>query len=1088
MLRQPPKVYLFLTARLVPGIDKMPFVKRTAALVLAILGGTALPGSAAAAANTASDLEHFERQVRPVLVRACQPCHGPDQQLGRLRVDSREALLKGGASGTAAITPGNSRDSLLVQAIRHQGRIRMPQGGRLKDPEIEAIALWVDRGAPWSAPATPTLSTEDRYRQLARTHWAFQPVRPATAAAAAAAPRQPHRDIDSYLESRLAKEKLTFAAPADPRTLIRRVSYVLTGLPPAPGDVERFVRDPSPKAYEALVDRLLASPHFGEQWARHWLDLVRFGETRGYEWNYEVLGAWRYRDYLIRAFNADVPYDRLVREHIAGDLLPDPRIDRREQINESMTGPAFFRLGEAGHDDCIQFREIATDVIDNQIDTLSKTFLGLTVSCARCHHHKLDPIPTEDYYALYGILNSSHHVTRSLDAPAANAAPIAAIRRIKDDVRLELGAFWRREIAGGAVRKALSMPRASTLEDPASLASASGKEPWDAVVARYRKEAADREAFNRANFTDLPLDKWRASGMGLRDSAVSEPGSFALAADGDALLMGIYPRGVYTHLESTRLNGALRYPQTPAGKKKMSLHIAGGLLSSYRTIVDNCAIGEGYKLLDSPALQWQKASLHDTQLALFPEILTRFDNPRIPDRPGMIKDEKLLSIPRSWFGVTRVVVHDVDETPRVSLAPLLPVLDGPAEQLGARIEAAAIAALDRWAAGSSALTDADVFWIDWLLRSGALSNRRDATPRLAELSAAYRAAEASLSQPRVVDGLADIAAGRDFPVLRSGSPLSPGPAAARNRFLRYLAGGDLPLASQSSGRLELAARIASPANPLTARVMVNRLWHHVFGRGLVATPDNFGVLGAEPTHPELLDSLAAQFTSTSGGAWSIRKMLRAMVLTRAFRQSNTPAQAELARELDPQNRWLHHYPVRRLTAEELRDSILVASGSLDATLFGPSIDPYRDKPQDYRRLFSGPLDGAGRRSLYLKVTRMEGAKFLETFDYPNPMATVGARDITNVPAQALTLLNDPFVVDQAAKLAGRQAGSLPLDAFLDGLFRQTLARLPQPAERERFRGLARELASLLVKPVDSAEVRAQLAHATLNLKEFLYIQ
>jgi hypothetical protein len=293
------------------------------------------------------------------------------------------------------------------------------------------------------------------------------------------------------------------------------------------------------------------------------------------------------------------------------------------------------------------------------------------------------------------------------------------------------------------------------------------------------------------------------------------------------------------------------------------------------------------------------------------------------------------------------------------------------------------------------------------------------------------------------------------------------------------------LTTHGSGRRELADRIASPSNPLTARVMVNRLWHHVFGHGIVATPDNFGILGDKPSHPELLDSLATRFVASG---WSIKRALKEMVLSRAFQQANVPAQTDRAAELDPQNRLLHHYPVRRLTAEELRDTILVSSGALDEKLYGPSIDPYRDKPQDYRRLFSGPLDGAGRRSIYLKVTRMEGAKFLETFDYPNPMATVGARDVTNVPAQALTLLNDPFVIAQAVRLGGRVLDASTFDDRLDTLFRDTLARKPDAAERERFRGLSRELASLLGKPAESSEVWAQLAHAALNLKEFLYIQ
>ncbi len=1014
-----------------------------------------------------AEIEHFERSVRPVLVRSCQPCHGPDQQLGKLRVDSRAALLQGGVSGSS-IVPGKSGESLLVQAIRQQGKLRMPLGGRLKDGEIEAIAGWVDKGAIWPA-AKAVVTTEDRYRRLAREHWAFQPVKAAPAA-----------EIDSFIQAKLAAQKLHFAKPADRRTLIRRVSYVLTGLPPAPEEIDRFVKDPTPAAYENLVDRLLASPHFGEQWARHWLDLVRFGETRGYEWNYEVLGAWRYRDYLIRAFNADVPYDQLIREHIAGDLLPNPRLNAREQLNESVIGTAFYRLGEAGHDDCIQFREIATDVIDSQIDTLTKTFQGLTVACARCHNHKLDPIPADDYYALYGVLNSSHHVSRSIDSPQANAPRIAELRRLKREIKNEAIALWLSDVPG-AVAKALAEP-SGAMDDPAAFYRIAATQPWKEVQALYKDEAAAREAFNRAYFQPLPLRDWNASGMGLRDGAISPAGSFALATEGDRIIAGIYPEGVYTHLDSPRLNGAIRYPRLPAGKKNMSLLIAGDRLGSYRTVIENCAIGEGYKLLESPKLKWQKGTIYNTSLPLFTELTTRFDNPRLPDRPGMVKEEWMLKAPQSWFGVSQVVVHDIDELPRVSLSHLAPLFDTEnPRQLRARYEEIAKAAIERWATGHS--TEADVLWLCWLLETGALANTRDASPKLLQLTREFRAEESRLAEPRVVDAIADLGPARDYPVFIGGSAANPGPLAKRT-FLRYLI-NDRPLAStpMESGRRELAERIANPANPLTSRVMVNRLWHHVFGRGLVATPDNFGTLSDKPSHPELLDALAARFVNDG---WSVKRMIRMLVLSRTFRQSNE-ASSE-AKEIDPQNALLHHYPVRRLTAEGLRDSILAATGTLRPDLYGPSIDPYRDKPQDYRRLFSGPLDGEGRRSIYLKVTRMEAARFLETFDYPSPMATVGARDVTNVPAQALTLLNDPFVISQAAILAERVMGRPTFDARLDALFRFALGRTPDPAERERFTGLSRELASLLRKPANGPEVWSQLAHATLNLKEFLYIQ
>jgi hypothetical protein len=287
----------------------------------------------------------------------------------------------------------------------------------------------------------------------------------------------------------------------------------------------------------------------------------------------------------------------------------------------------------------------------------------------------------------------------------------------------------------------------------------------------------------------------------------------------------------------------------------------------------------------------------------------------------------------------------------------------------------------------------------------------------------------------------------------------------------------------------LAEIIASLENPLTARVMVNRIWHYIFGRGIVPTVDNFGVIGDKPTHPELLDYLAADFVEQG---WSIKKMIRAMVLSQTFRQSGN-AGAE-AREKDPQNSLLHHYPLRRLEAESIRDSILMTSGNLDSSMFGPSTNPHRDQPQDYRRLFSGPLDGGGRRSLYLKVTRMEGARFLETFDYPAPMAARGSRDVTNVPAQALTLMNDPFIVAEASECAKRllDTPAESVDARIEALFRAALGRRPEKVETERFRGLAAEVASLRQVPreelLNSLAVWKDLAHTVFNMKEFVYIQ
>ena len=1028
----------------------------------------------ATAALDAQDSGFFETKIRPVLARDCYACHSASKQFAGLRVDSREALLIGGKRG-AAIVPGKPDDSLLIKAIRHS-ELKMPLGGKLKDSEIAAMEEWIRRGAPW--PATASATSQDRYAQLLKQHWAYQPV-----------VKQP-LSIDAAIRGQLRKSRLTAAPPADRRTLIRRLSFVLTGLPATADEADQFVTDKSPDAYRKLVDRLQASPRFGEHWARYWLDLVRYGETRGYEWNYEITGAWRYRDYMIRALNSDVPYDQLIREHVAGDLLKSPRINAAEQLNESIIGTAFYRLGEAGHDDCIQFRELATDVVDNQIDTLTKAFQGVTVSCARCHDHKIDPIPTEDYYSLYGILNSSRQVTHSIDTPAVNAQPIEKLRAIKVDIRATIAAIWKNE-ANSIGGKLEALPATIRMEDPAYPLTylnceTAGLPEYFAdsaakLAARYQREAAARAEFNAKNYQ--PFDGWKASGMGLRNG-VTPAGSFAIARDGDAALKAIYPSGQFTHLDSEQLNGALRSQNLPKNKKFISLQVMGGRLGARRTVIDNCAIGENYKLIENDKLEWLKLETFDKQerLPVFMELVTRFDNPRIPDRPGMLKanQEKWAQEPRSYFGFTKAVLHDVAEPPRAELGHMLPLFSaGPPRTRGELIDryvAHIRTVIDRWSQNNS--TDEDVLWLDWLLRNNLLTNQK--TPSLAPLIDEYHRIEATLQQPRVIDGMADIGPGRDTQIFVAGDPKSFGAPAPRRLLKRIL--GDSQFNSQGSGRMELAEKIANPQNPLTARLMVNRIWHQVFGRGIVATVDNLGVLGDRPSHPELLDALATNFVEQG---WSIKKLIRTMVLSETFQQSGATTPA--AREQDPQNTLLSHYPLRRLSAESLRDGMLLASGKLNEQLYGPSIDPHRDEAKDYRRLFSGPLDGNGRRSLYTKITRMEGAKFLETFDYPSPMATRGSRDVTNVPLQALTMMNDPFVIAEAESFAKRVMDRRQ-EERLAALFRIALNRTPTAAEQARFTGLAAELASLNSVPKDSLDVWKNVAHAILNLKEFLYFQ
>jgi hypothetical protein len=1007
--------------------------------------------------------------------------------------------------------PGDVAASLLVTAIRHQhDDFKMPPKGRLPAAVVADLVEWVKRGAPdpRNAPATVAAADWDQVLRERRRWWSLQPVQKSPPPSVRDTGWSSH-PVDRHILARLEQAGLHPASEADPRTLMRRLTLVLTGLPPTASEVDAFVqsaiRNPQ-AAIEETVDRLLASPHFGERWARHWLDVVRFSETHGNEWNYEVHHAWRYRDYLIRAFNDDVPFDQVVREHIAGDLVA-PRWNRAGRFNESVIGTAFYRFGEVNHDDCIEFRQIGYDLADNQIDTLTKAFQATTVACARCHDHKLDAVSMKDYYALLGILRSSRLVSHTIDAADVNAEPKKLLHALKAEIRAELASLWRAEIER-LDRNALSgvkikgEPPLEHLLHPWHAVAGRGwmtvAEAWQQLAQKYAKEQQDRANFNLASFTPLDLSSWRRTGQGLADGpAVS--GDFAVTGAGDAALTGIYPVGIYSHLLSERLNGALRSAVLPA-RKYVSVHVLGAKTSAVRLVSNNCQLNYvNYKALTRPELEWKRFAIPADRetLQTYAELMTKFDNPKFPDQLGTLGADttnsrvpwhEAAADPCSYFGIAGAVIHDSVESPRPELGHLLRLFSAEAAgevDVVARYAQVAGAAVAAWGAGHA--DDNDVRWLDGLLRLGLLSNKRTATPRLEALLAQYRTIEAELALPRIAPGLADSDSGYDQPVLARGDSKKPGAAVPR-RYLEVLDQPPLEMQPRGSGRRELAERIAAPDNPLTARVLVNRLWHHLFGNGLVRTVDDFGHVGELPSHPELLDYLAARFVEEG---WSIKKMLRLLVLSHTFRQASRPA--ENARVVDPENRLLHHYPARRLEAEAIRDAILAASGRLDRTLFGPSIHPYRDKVNADRRLFPGPLDGAGRRSIYIKANLMEAPPFLGAFNAPGGKVTQGRRDTTNVPAQALALLNDPFVLQQADVWAERLVARADTSAAtrIDHLFQTALGRPPKTDESERFLDAAMTLARL--HGVDSPQllsaraVWADLAQTMFNLKEFIYI-
>jgi hypothetical protein len=1115
----------------------------------------------------ADDLQFFESRIRPLLVNHCQECHSvAGKQEGGLVLDSKAGWQAGGDSGPA-ILPGQPEQSRLIAAVRWKDEsLQMPpetSGGKLTDAQIADLEKWIQDGAfdPRTGPSAPARKSWDQLAAERSDWWSLKPVQ----ATAVPEIRDPEwsSEIDRFLRDRQLVEAIAPSDRATPETLIRRASLVLTGLPPTAGEVAAFVAatqsasDGGEAAYQALIDRLLDSPHYGERFARHWLDVVRFSETHGNEWNYDVPYAWRYRDYVIRAFQDDLPYDRFVKEQIAGDLLEPrwwggPRArqgaghdggvgdDGAEStltpspggrgepdaasghllfanghsppFNESPIGTAFFRCGEVNHDSCVQFSVIGYDVVDNQLDTLTKAFQASTIACARCHDHKVDAFSARDYHALLATLRSSRSVQRTIDHPEINRPAVEQLREMKVGIREELVRVWKEEAAALTAERfealatsmkdqagAIDSPLRPWVSDALSVA-----DRWKAVAAEAAKTDTERTEFNTANFTTLTDFRqglpagWSTDGMGLRNGR-SQSGDFVVAHEGDAALKGLLPRGLFTFAESDRLNGALRSPTLQRSRGKVSFEVIGGRFALTRLVFNNCQLNYNHQhSIHHNDWSWVTIDFPEKtdQLHPYAELLTFWDNPKFPDPLGTLgKDtenqrspfSEHAKNPRTWWGVRRIVLHDGAEVPRAELGylALLYAGESPAtrEEAATRYSQIARDALDALQANRA--SDEQVRWLDWFVKVGLLSNKAAATPALSERIAAYRQIENSLALPTTMPGLADEGDAIPQPFLPRGDHTKPGELVPTG-YASVLAPQPKPITG--SGRRELAESIASRDNPLTSRVMVNRVWQWVFGRGLVATPDDFGHLGEQPTHPELLDHLAQQFVDDG---WSVKQLVRSLVLSRAFRSSSRPTGS--AKANDPLNRLLSHYSARRGEAEVIRDSLLAVSGRLDPQLFGPSVHPYREKADPDKRLFTGPLDGAGRRSIYLKFQLMEAPDFLSAFNLPGGKVTQGRREASNTPAQRLALLNDPFVMAMADHWAGELIadGSPSMSTRVEAMFRKALGRSPSTPERERFEQAIRAMAAQEdVSEADLLTSRAvwkDAAHLVFNLSEFLFI-
>jgi len=1086
-------------------------IPRVLAILLLLAVGT---GSGWLAA--ADDEEFFTERVLPILRSRCFDCHSHEGDVsGGLALDVRAGWQLGGKSGPAVV-PGKPDQSLLVAAVRHaRSGLEMPPGeAMLPAAEIATLVEWVGRGAPDPRQDTVADAWERLYARRLEW-WSLQPCgQPELPPVRDAA--WPRNEIDRFVLAGLERAGLRPADEAPPAGLARRLALVLTGLPPDPALVAAFVAAPSRNSYETLVESFLASPHFGERQARHWMDVVHYADTHGYEWDTPAKNAWMYRDSLVRAFNADLPYDRFVIEQIAGDLI-EPRVDPATGLNEAVIGPMALRMGERRHGDSASIDGVTEENVGDMIDTATKAFLATTVGCARCHDHKLDAVSQADYYALAGVFLSSRWSVRCADTTDPNEAVIGELRRIKEAVRPLVADCWlalRDTVADKAKATAVD-GKATGIPDTLAgwLRLPADRHPTaEAFAAERRNRAAHNRQHLRliADFTagdPAAAGGWRWEGFGM-EHGLARDGELIVADEGDEVVSHLVPAGRWSHLWSPRLAGGLRSPELFARPPRtFSVGLGSGLRASWAPLIDRAFHSERLTTNPSPPGSWVTftagnfsrlagpADTADRRVSF--ELVTKALDNYFPPRVNYGRSEAEVADPRSWIGATRIYEHPAGHPPRDELGRFEPLVaaaggrPGDRDALAGRIADLVIAAVARWRDGGC--SSDDVLVINEALREKWLATPAPAGSPLARLVADYRAAEQRIVPDRVIGSMADWQEGADARLAIRGVHDDLGDRVPRGtiRFLRDTIPGSEAFVppGAASGRLEFARSLADPRNPLTARVYVNRVWLHLFGEGLVRTPDDFGHLGEPPVHGPLLDHLASRFIAEG---WSTKKLVREIVRSATWRQASGPRPENVA--VDPENRLWHHHPRRRLEAEAIRDSMLAVSGRLDPALGGPPIDPHRVKEDRAKRLVSGPVDGAGRRSLYVKMTLMEPPRFLGVFNQPLPRVCVGKRDRTTVPEQALALLNDPFVLALADAWGGRTVAAEPesVAAGAEAMLTAAFGHAPDAARVQRLAAVAEECGLARGVPSDeraaSRAVWKDVAHAIFLMQEFSHVE
>jgi len=1094
--------------------------------------------------------QFFENHIRPLLVEHCYDCHSAESDVeAGLSLDSQAGWKKGGDSG-AAIIPGDVEKSLLIEAVSYSNiDLQMPPDGKLSDDQITLLKQWVKSGAadPRKQSVSTTENTDSKkfdINERREQHWCWQPI--ACPSPPNVSSDWPSKGLDHFILEKLQDNDLQPASPADKRTFLRRATFAAIGLPPTLEEIERYLNDDSDDATANVIDRLLKSPHFGENWAQHWLDLMRFAETRGHEQDFAIPEAYRYRDYVIQALNEDVPYDQFVVEHIAGDLLETPRLHPEDRTNQSVQGTGFWQLHDATHSP-VDIRGEEALRIQNQIDVFSRSFLGLSLGCARCHDHKFDAISTRDYYAMYGYLQSSSYHLADVSDPEKQAAAakdlaklnvdhaetihtLVADRVVEQTKRLpdyllhalDLEAsLAKEEKLPDAVRK---VAKEKDLDAEVlwnvhcrlhgELGSDSPLKPWallaatkaertnervievcSEVIDLRKKEAQSiQKAWARLQVTKSekdgernyqPKDRdwteadvieefestahphWITSGHRFGDGP-TKLGTMLLGRTSDRPVEWFADGSVACESVSAKLSGLLR---------TRTFEITGD------TIWYRCR-GKGDIFLAVDSHRVVAGPLHG-------RVKKNVKNEHgswtwisqdVRDYVGHRVHIELIG--GQGFAVDRIIFAS-KKPPADALLETAP-LDG-VESLE-ELSTQTTASFDQVASSlrKGSLTANDARLLNWYIEHSDMfvpANNKELNAAVTEYDRQKGEFESTIPVPIKVLSLLD-GSGENEPVHIRGSH--------RNRSEDTVPRGWLVALGESedgnpagSGRLRLAKKLVDPSNPLLARVYVNRVWHHLFGRGIVESVDDFGVMGKKPTHPELLDYLATQFVENG---WSTKWLLREIMLSSTFHMSSrTDSESE---QIDPTNQLLHRMPIRRLTGEVIRDHLLAVSGRLDRKLYGKSVQVHitpfmrgNRTPKD-----SGPVDGDGRRSIYTEIRRNHLPSFLAAFDKPPPFMAIGKRTVSNSPTQSLILLNDPLVHDQALLWAKRLLENEANDeARIAEAFELAFARQPDQNEMEASLAFLEQQQEAYEEENARELAWRDLCHTLVNVKEFIHV-